>query len=407
MQYFAAFEPFEVFEEFNGVPGTYIKSFLISDVINLNKWQATHEANIANLDTFMGRPGIHYINPENGKRDHTGATTFEKSLQLQELYRAASIIAVGSDISTKKNWQMSRMVDDDVAEKIKSGDIKFISPSIWPDEDAVEIIKETDGSTVERVHAYRGLHYAFVDEPAYGIDAEIKAFCDGTTKACQIELARFNASIDQVGPITDKKIIIPKKKKGKGQAKSKTKYSSDDDPDTSHNTNSTLNKTMATQEELQKKLDEAETALKATEEELEKLKDKEAKRAAQEPEEEEKDSKAKKAEEEEEDKEKEAMKARIATLEKEPIVEKIVSAQLSAGIIAEDKVPEITSSLMAASKDELVRTLNTSKSYEAKLNSLSASVSVPNMGSFSASSTYDASLDSVDDEELLMAVGGQ
>ena len=32
MQYFASFEPFELFDEFNGVPGTYIKSFLISDI---------------------------------------------------------------------------------------------------------------------------------------------------------------------------------------------------------------------------------------------------------------------------------------------------------------------------------------------------------------------------------------
>ena len=71
-QYFASFKPFEIFDEFNGVAGTYIKSFLISDKVNLNKWQTTHEANIANLDTFLGRPGIHYINPENGKRDHTG-----------------------------------------------------------------------------------------------------------------------------------------------------------------------------------------------------------------------------------------------------------------------------------------------------------------------------------------------
>ena len=38
-QYFASFEPFEIFEifdEFNGVAGIYIKSFLISDKINLN-----------------------------------------------------------------------------------------------------------------------------------------------------------------------------------------------------------------------------------------------------------------------------------------------------------------------------------------------------------------------------------
>jgi len=38
MQYFASFEPFEIFEEFNGVPGTYIKSFLIT--INEEKSEA-------------------------------------------------------------------------------------------------------------------------------------------------------------------------------------------------------------------------------------------------------------------------------------------------------------------------------------------------------------------------------
>jgi hypothetical protein len=42
MQYFASFEPFEIFDEFDGVSGTYIKSFLISDVINLNNWQAAY-----------------------------------------------------------------------------------------------------------------------------------------------------------------------------------------------------------------------------------------------------------------------------------------------------------------------------------------------------------------------------
>jgi len=130
MQYFASFEPFEVFDEFNGVQGTYIKSFLISDKVNLNSWQTTHEANLSNLDTFLGRPGIHYINPVSGKRDHTGATSFEKSLQIQELYKAASIIAVGSDIPTKKNWQVSKMIDESIAEKfalklIKLNDIHF------------------------------------------------------------------------------------------------------------------------------------------------------------------------------------------------------------------------------------------------------------------------------------------
>ena len=79
-QFFASFEPFEIFDEFNVVSSTYIKSFLISDKINLNDWQETPEANISNIETFLGRLGLHYVNLENGKRDHTGATTFEKSL---------------------------------------------------------------------------------------------------------------------------------------------------------------------------------------------------------------------------------------------------------------------------------------------------------------------------------------
>lgn len=396
MQYFASFEPFEVFDNFNGVPGTYIKSFLISDVINLNKWQATHEANIANLDTFLGRPGIHYINPENNKRDHTGATTFEKSLQIQELYRAASIIAVGSDIPTKKNWQVSKMVDDDVASKIKSGEIKFISPSIWPEEGAVEIINQTDGDVVDVVHNYKGLHYAFVDEPAFGVEAEIKSFCDGTTKACEIELQKFDASINEVGPITDKKIISPKTKK----SVKKNKNSSKPPSNTSHKKISTSKNQMATEEELQKKLDESEKALKATEEELNKLKDKEAKRAT---EEEEKEKLAKKAAEDEK-KEKEEMEAKVARLEKVPVIDQIVSTQLSAGIITEDKVSEVREQMFTASIDELNRNLTTSKSYEAKLKSLSANINVPYMGSDGGA--FDASLNDIDDEQLLMEVSG-
>ena len=396
-QYFASFEPFEVFDEFNGVQGTYIKSFLISDKINLNDWQATHEANISNLDTFLGRPGIHYINPENGKRDHTGATSFEKSLQLQELYRAASIISVGSEIATKKNWQVSKMVDDDVAAKIKSREIKWISPSIWPEENSVEQIEHTDGRTIDVVHDYKGLHYAFVDEPAYDDEAAIKSFCDGTTKACQLELQKFNASIDNVAPLTEHEIKTKKKKK---------KNSSATDANTSHKKITTSANLMTNEVEvLQKKLEESEKARKATDEEFEKLKDKEAKRAA---EDEEKDKEAKKATDEDK-KEKEELEAKVAKLEKVPIVEKIISSQLSAGVIASDKESETRTQLMSASLDTLNATLNTSKSFEAKIKSHStAGLSVPYMGSISDDSSdygsFDAKVDDVDYYQTIQEV---
>ncbi|MCH9657201.1 hypothetical protein K0U27_00665 [archaeon] len=398
MQYFASFQNFEIFDEFNGVDGTYIKSFLISDVVNLNDWQATHEANISNIDSFIGRPGIHYTNPENGKLDHTSANSFEKSLQIQELYRAANIIAVGCDIPTKKCWQVSKMMDDKVTEKIRSKEIKWISPSIWPEENSVEQIEHTDGRTIDVVHDYKGLHYAFVDEPAYSTDAEIKSFCDGNTKQCQLELAQFNASIDNVKSITENEIKLPAKEK-------KEKNSSAVPPNTSDNSEPPNQENMSNEEELRKELEDAKKALKAKDEELEK--EKEAKKATQEEENEKKNSEGKKAETEE-DEEKKELKARVAVLEKEPIVEKIVSAQLSAGIISQDKVSETTSALMASSKDTLDVLLNTSKSFQAKLKSISPQAAevttVPYMGSVSDDSyggSFDASVDDMDMKTLM------
>ena len=394
MQYFASFESFEIFDEFNGVKGTYIKSFLISDVINLNKWQATHESNLSNLDTFLGRPGIHYINPETKKRDHTSATSFEKSLQIQELYRAASIIAVGSDIATRKNWQISKMMDPEVTAKIKTGEIKWISPSIWPKEGAVEVIEQTDGETVDVVHDYVGLHYAFVDEPAFGDEASIKPVCDGTTKQCLLELKNFVAAIDNVMSITEHKII-------KGKEKQNT---SKDTANTSHKINSSSEIQMATEEEkLRKELEDAKKALKATEEELEKEKAESSKKGNEDEDEKEKESKKGT----DDDKEKEELKARIAVLEKQPIVEKIISAELSAGIISKDDVSVKSASLLKESKESLSASLETVKAFSAKLKSVTPTEpqTIPYMGSVSDDNdqfvSFDASVDNMDLDELM------
>ena len=407
-QYFASFEEFEILEEFNGVPGTYIKSFLISDKVNLNLWQATHEANVSNLETFLGRPGIHYINPQDGKLDHTGATTKEKSLQIQELYRAASIIAVGSDIPTRRHWQMSKMIDDIVAEKIRKKEIKWISPSIWPKEGAVEKIEQTDGKVIDVVHDYEGLHYAFVDEPAFGDEAEIKGFCDGTTKACQLELRKFDAAINNVESLTQHEIKIKKENN-----------SSNSTPNTSDKTKSTFQKTMTNEKDLRKELEDAKKALKATEEELEKEKEKNSKKGTTEEEnkdgeEEEnknKDSKKATEDEKEDDKEKTALKARIEHLEKVPLVKEIISTQLSAKIIPQDQVQEEQNKLFKASRETLEGILNTTKSFEAKIQTTSPTSDVdyyyPYVGSvgYNPSESFDESSSSFDgktDEELLM-----
>ena len=169
---------------------------------------------------------------------------------------------------------------------------------------------------------------------------------------------------------------------------------------------------MATNEENLKDLEETKKALKAAEDELDKMKDeKEVAKKAAEDEEEEKEtqSEGKKAEEDEEKKE---LKARIATLEKVPIIDKIISSKLSAGIITKEKVSGVTKQLVASSKLELDAILNTSKSFEAKLKSVTPSndsTSIPYMGSISDSDygSFDASAADDMDFDKLMEVTKQ
>jgi len=54
------------------------------------------------------------------------------------MYRVANILSVGCDIATRKCRQFSKINDKEIAEKIKTNQIKWISPSIWPEENGIE-----------------------------------------------------------------------------------------------------------------------------------------------------------------------------------------------------------------------------------------------------------------------------
>ena len=191
--YFATTK-FEVLDEFEGEKGTFIKSFLISNKLNLNDWEVTALANRLDGPEFKGMPGIEFFNK--GRRDHTVGDTYESALRLQSPHAKGIIRKVLGTETGEKLTQISRIFDEKMIKKLqdakKNGEKMFVSPAIFPRSiDDVKIIERPDGSHIHRVNRYLPLHYAFVDEPAFGPEAEITDVCTGDD--CMIKLAQVAA----------------------------------------------------------------------------------------------------------------------------------------------------------------------------------------------------------------------
>jgi len=204
--YFAATE-FEILDEFEGEAGTFIKSFLINNKLNLNDWEVTEEANRLDGPEFKGMPGIEFFNK--GKRDHTVGSTYAEALQLQSPHAKAIIRKVLGTETGEKLTQISRVFDEEIIKKLRKKEIKFVSPAIFPRSiEDVEIIERPEGGHIHKVHRYLPLHYAFVDEPAYGGDAAITDICDGAD--CLIKLSKANTDgigQDEIVPLREIPII--------------------------------------------------------------------------------------------------------------------------------------------------------------------------------------------------------
>ena len=111
--------------------GFFVEGFLISEKLNANNWMVPREANQKDGQDFVGKPDIVFIN-DDGKRDHTTGDTLEESLKVQEPFRKGTMQKVmGTDVG-KKLTTISKIEDPDTIAKIKSGEIKFVSPAIFP-----------------------------------------------------------------------------------------------------------------------------------------------------------------------------------------------------------------------------------------------------------------------------------
>lgn len=166
----------------------FIKFFLLDDSLNLNRWQVTSEALHNNLKTFIGTPFV-----VERKFDHPRP-------ENQESARDGTITEVGFDESSGKAYGVAEIFDPEAKQKISSGEVSFVSPSISvEDHDMINV----GGKDV--AIRFKGEHVAGVKEPAFGkVKAQIKGQCHGSEGTCQTQLRRVQASVDILEANRDK-----------------------------------------------------------------------------------------------------------------------------------------------------------------------------------------------------------
>jgi len=187
--YFKASSHIEILDEYEGQSGQFLKTFAINDKRNKNGWRAVWSGIRKNIETFKGKPGIEFVkcDQDGCDLDHTEAQTEEMSLKIQEPFRVTTTIGFTFDESTHTAYFIDKIDDPAFYEKVKSGEIKYVSPSIWPKSGGYDIIGEMEnGQPMIDVWEWSGLHHAFVTKPAFGDDAKITATCEG--QDCPVKL---------------------------------------------------------------------------------------------------------------------------------------------------------------------------------------------------------------------------
>ncbi len=187
--YLKAAEIVETLDEYAGKKGRFIKTFGLNDQRNKNGWRALYDGIVKNIHTAKDRPGIEFMKctADGCDLDHTEAQTKEASLEVQEPYRKTNIIDYPIDEASRTAFLIHEVLDDQLWDDVKTGKIKFVSPSIWPKSGGYEVIGTMEnGLPMIDVWDWDFLHDAFVNKPAFGDDAKITAACEG--QGCPVKL---------------------------------------------------------------------------------------------------------------------------------------------------------------------------------------------------------------------------
>ena len=170
----------------------YLRTWLINGERNNNDWRVPWESVKKYARTFVGKHGIAYRKcDERGmcSLDHTRGDQYDKAVEHQNQHKVTDIIGVEFDEGSQDAYAIHRVTDPSFGEKVKTGQIRYVSPSIWPDKEHINTTINTE--TLEMfidTTKWKAMHHAFVDNPAYGSKASIRGICEGTETECTTKL---------------------------------------------------------------------------------------------------------------------------------------------------------------------------------------------------------------------------
>lgn len=177
---------FETFDTFEGEAGFFIKVFFINDKRNGNFWKVVRQSIRKGLETgletrFHGKTAPFIIMPDYAEPEEYGHPDPATPTMIddQEPYRKGDFYKIGVD-EGKGGWVIIKITDSEAENMIRTGKIKFVSPSIQ------SVLENENGEDV----IWKVNHLAGVTNPAYGYEAQITGTCTGKPGQCLVHLSK-------------------------------------------------------------------------------------------------------------------------------------------------------------------------------------------------------------------------
>lgn len=175
-----------------GRSGRFIKGFLLNDKRNKNGWRVTWDAIKTHYADFIGKPGTYYL--RGGEPDHPEGMSYKLMMTNQENYRVANIIDVELDEENRTLNYVAEVLPDELTDLtfnqvLDENGIDHTSPGIFPTSWKKIGGTMPNGQEKMDVYAFRALHIAYIDNPAYGKAAtHTIGQCEGLGETCMRQL---------------------------------------------------------------------------------------------------------------------------------------------------------------------------------------------------------------------------
>jgi len=200
--YIGAAQTFEIINTEDSRPDVaLLKVFYIDDTVNVNKWKGEWAGLKQDAKDIPGIPLVLQEDLQHPK------------FSVQEYFDRGTVYDYEIDEINKKIIVYVRITDRSIVERIKSGELQYVSPAVVPR--GSEYLKKENG--VDILERTIPVHLAIVGDPAYGMEkAKMSYLCTGDPKECDHRLRLMTAAkaiYDSADECVSKKIKIIKKER--------------------------------------------------------------------------------------------------------------------------------------------------------------------------------------------------